>query len=334
MHRSKKRKTIRNKNIIIIAIFSTILLFLTAITPFVFTYYRNRISSIQSMDYQNSKSYSKHYALILEDLDSAFSNSIYEGAKLRGELFNVYVEKLGEDLPFSYDVYERFKMAIYEDVDGIIVEGSGDRDLSELIDRAVDSGIPVVTIIKDSPNSKRISFIGAGRYQLGKTYGQQILSLTNEKTLNVVVLSDTDDNSANPDIMLAGLKDTLVDANVDIQFASIDRKNSFASEETIHNIIMNSDNFPDVIVCLDAIDTISAYQTLVDNNQVGKIQIIGYYNSAIIQSAIEKEIIHSTIVVDTKQIGRYCIDALNEYAKYNRVSDYIAVDIDTIGPKK
>ena len=72
-------------------------------------------------------------------------------------------------------------MAIYEDVDGIIVEGSGDRDLSELIDRAVDSGIPVVTIIKDSPNSKRISFIGAGRYQLGKTYGQQILSLTNEK---------------------------------------------------------------------------------------------------------------------------------------------------------
>lgn len=325
MLKSKKKKKVKNRNIIFIAIFSTILFFLTAITPFVLTYYRN--SAIKSIESQNSKSYSKHYALILEELDSAFSDSIYEGAKLRGELSNIYVEKLGTDLPFSYDVYERLKMAIAANVDGIIVEGGGNRDISELIDRAVDSGIPVITVIKDTPNSKRICFIGAGRYQLGKTYGQQLLSLTNENNLNVIVLSDSD-----IDIMLAGLKDSLVDTNVDIQFISIDRENAFGSEETIHNIIMNSDNFPDVIVCLDAVDTISAYQTLVDNNQVGKIDIIGYYNSEIIQAAIEKQIIHSTIVVDTKQLGTYCIDALDEYAKSNRVSEYVTVDIDTIGP--
>ncbi len=329
MLKFKKNKRVKNRNIISIALFSVFLFFLITITPLVFTYYKNRISTIQSMEYNNNKTYARHYALILEELDSDFNNSIYEGAKLRGESLNSYVEKFGNNLPFSYDVYDRLNMAIAAKVDGIIVEGGGNKDIDALIDRAFDSGIPVITVIKDSPNSKRICFIGAGRYQLGKTYGQQILGLINNHTLNIIVLSDSDTISANPDMMLAGLKDTLADANVEIQMIPIDRKNTFSSEETIHNIIMNSDNFPDVIVCLNAVDTISAYQTLVDNNQVGKINIIGYYNSDIILSAIEKDIIHSTIVVDTKQMGTYCIDALDEYIKSNRVSEYFTVDIDT-----
>ena len=43
--------------------------------------------------------------------------------------------------------------------------------------------------------------------------------------------------------------------------------------------------------------------------------------------AIQKDIIHSTMSIDAKQMGAYCVMALNEYMQTGQVSDYFAVDI-------
>lgn len=325
-----KNKSVKSSNIMLIVIFCSILL-TVVITVAGMTYYKDKIDDIRLIDSTNERSYSKHYALIIKDSDSTFGESIYEGAKMKGKQLDIYVENFESNLPFSYSVNERMNMAIVAKVDGIIVEGNGDAETTEIINQAVESGIPVITIIEDAPQSKRTCFVGVNSYQIGKEYGQQILDVTGNKSKNVMVLLDSSSEDLGPDIVLSGIKDTLKDSKVKVSVITIDKHSAFSSEEAIHKIIMDYESTPDVLVCLNEVDTISAYQALVDYNKVGEIEMIGYYNSEAIQLAIKNNIIHSTIVIDTEQMGENSVEALYEYSQTRRVSEFISVDMNLIG---
>jgi len=57
-------------------------------------------------------------------------------------------------------------------VDGIAIAPVDPDDLREVIDRAVDSGIPVVTFNTDAPKSKRICFVGQDSLTAGRVAGE------------------------------------------------------------------------------------------------------------------------------------------------------------------
>ena len=66
-------------------------------------------------------------------------------------------------------------------VDGIAI-GSTDADaLAPVIDKAVDSGIPVVTFDTDTPNSKRAGYIGTDNYKAGVHMAHVIAKHLNNK---------------------------------------------------------------------------------------------------------------------------------------------------------
>lgn len=64
-------------------------------------------------------------------------------------------------------------MSIASNVDGIILQYSGEQGLESKIDEAVQKGIPVVTVMGDAVHSKRQSFVGVSDYQLGSAYGEK-----------------------------------------------------------------------------------------------------------------------------------------------------------------
>lgn len=296
-------------------------------------YYKIKINDIGLENIEEDINYSNHYAFIIEDSENTFWDNVYEGAKEKGEQLNIYVEKFGRTLSVNYTAKELLKAAIAADVDGIIMQADGDQDTLELINQAEELGIPVATVLEDSPQSNRTCFVGVNNYQLGKEYGNQVLEVADDETKRVMVLLDSNSNDSSPDIILSGIKDTLADSNIEISVTTIDRKSAFSSEEAIHDIIQNTESVPDILICLNLIDTICAYQTTVDYNKVGEIKIIGYYNSEHITQAIEKKIIYSTIVIDTEGMGAYAVAALYEYSNTKRVSEYIPVDMDLISLK-
>ena len=87
---------------------------------------------------------------------------------------------------------------------------------------------------------------------------------------------------------------------------------------------------PDVIICLDEISTSCVYQAVVDYNKVGEIDIIGYYDSESILRAIDRNVVRSTISIDTAEMGQYSVMALDEYRKNGYVSEYFSVDTNLI----
>lgn len=294
------------------------------------SFYKYRITELGFEDSLNYREYQYHYVVISEQADEPFWESIYQGALEKGKEQDAYIEKLGSNLPSPYSLEELMEIAIASEIDGIILEPKGEAAITELINKADQAGIPVITVLKDDPLSRRKSFVGINSYNQGQAYGEQILEIANDRKNHVAVLLNAAPKDTSKNILYSGIRDAVGEHNVILEAAKINRQSAFDSEEDIRKIIMDSDNAPDILVCLTAVDTLCAYQAVVDYNKVGQIDIVGYYDSELILRAVEKEIIHSTMTIDAKQVGAYCVDALTEYRETERVSNYFPVDISMI----
>ena len=100
-------------------------------------------------------------------------------------------------------------------------------------------------------------------------------------------------------------------------------------EESIRDLFINGD-VPGIIVCLDELTTTCVYQAVIDYNVVGEVSILGYYNSDTIINAIDRGAVYATIAIDTAQLGRYCVEALEEYNDMGATSQYFTADITLI----
>ncbi len=81
----------------------------------------------------------------------------------------VFTGPQGSDVKQQVDIIET---AIARQVNGIIVVPAEPEAVIPSINRAVASGIPVITVDTDSPNSKRYTFIGTGNYGAGLIGGE------------------------------------------------------------------------------------------------------------------------------------------------------------------
>ena len=251
-----------NKNkIITLAAFSSfavgIIILVTGMT-----FYKYRISELGLADSISHQEYTNHYVMISEQADEPFWEAIYLGALDRGKEEDAYIEKFGSDLSVSYSIENLMEIAIASKVDGIILEPNGEEAVTELINKADQEGIPVITVLKDEPLSGRKSFVGINRYNQGQAYGEQILEVVKENKNHVIVLLNSDSKDTGKNILYAGIRDAVGDHNVLLEAAKINRQSAFGSEEDIRKIIMDTVNPPDVFVCLTAVDTLCANQAV------------------------------------------------------------------------
>src|SRR5699024_55430 len=81
------------------------------------------------------------------------------------------------------------QIAIASRVDGIILYTDGDSRISDLIDEAMEQGIPVVTVMNDDTESRRVSYVGVNHYQLGNICGEQGVELLKEGENRIMMIS-------------------------------------------------------------------------------------------------------------------------------------------------
>lgn len=303
-------------------------------------YLSHRVRDDMNLSRNEDKGPDRYYALVVRDSEDPYWVSAYESMKKQGEIYNVYVDKSGNNLSADYSKYDLMEMAIASRVDGIIYEADDSEESLELINKAVAAGIPVVTVRTDAPASARRSFVGVSFYNLGTEYGkliteagrQVIKSKPSDKrdTVSVLVLTDGSIQDTSQNMVLAALKETVQKEADDsyeiiIGTAQIDNSGEFTAEESVRDLLYSA-ALPDIIVCLNEVNTESVYQTIVEMNKVGKSVILGYDDSDLILKAIEREGIYASITVDTQQLGQDCVEAVNEYIVYKHVSDYYGVD--------
>ena len=102
-----------------------------------------------------------------------FFNAHKYGWQWAGDNLGVKASYVG---PAEYDMnamVAAFDQAIARNPKGIAVFAV-EPILEPAIDKAVDAGIPVVTILGDLPNTKRLAFVGSVQYDLGFVGGQNL----------------------------------------------------------------------------------------------------------------------------------------------------------------
>lgn len=156
---------------------------------------------------------------------------------------------------------------------------------------------------------------------------------TETRPIRVTLLVNSFANSLDQNILYSGIQETIEQERgetvVELSLQSVDDTNAFSVEESVRDIFMG-DKVPDILICLNELNTTCAYQAVVDYNKVGSVSILGHYVSDTILNAIDRNVIYATVDIDTAQMGAFCIDALQEYHDLGYTSQYFTADISLI----
>ncbi|MBQ2183162.1 MAG: substrate-binding domain-containing protein, partial [Lachnospiraceae bacterium] len=188
-----KKKRISTRNLVFV--YSVMILIVAIIFVAVALYFSRSIRAARhagdtySAASSSGVDFSKYYVMITSDRELDFWESVYKGAYEEGIKKGVCVEMMGENLSEDYSDTELMEIAIASKVDGIIVYADDSAEMRDLINEAVNEGIPVVTVYGDSANSLRCCYVGVGSYNLGREYGRQIVKIAREYELSKTTAS-------------------------------------------------------------------------------------------------------------------------------------------------
>lgn len=199
------------------------------------------------------------------ETDTSFWESVYEGAVEAGAEYGAYVEQVGDGLADRFSMEDAINIAIYEHVDGILLKAAEEEKTRQLIDKACSRGIPVITMQKDVPDSRRQGFVGINDYFLGQKYGKRVLKIAGDDTRLVTVLfPGASFNETSRKWFRLGLSNTVGQDKIWLDYKIIrDDKGLNNAEDVIHDMAEGNMQQPDIIICLDEVITQSDRKSVV-----------------------------------------------------------------------
>lgn len=275
-----------------------------------------------------TKTYQHHITMITNDITSPYWQQVYDGAREEAACSDTYVELMGSNYVENYSVTEKTKLAEYAGTDGILVYPEQTDEMIQLINDAKSINIPVVTMKKDSSDSKRIAYVGNNDYFYGQALGKRILQMKKQgghTNVSLLVPSNTY-TSANKDALKMGLISTVGEKDVTINLSDIhDTNDLIDAEDALNKILSSQVEEPDILICLDLRTTEIAYQILKDRTLDKTIRIIGNdISKTVVQGILEKSI-DSVIMVDPTELGKKSVDAYLKYERFGLVDNYTEV---------
>jgi ribose transport system substrate-binding protein len=147
---------------------------------------------------------SEQYYLIATNTAVPYWKAAADGFAAAGAKYGVSVDTRGPAGLNPQAEVEEFKAMVARKPAGILVSVANSRLMAPEIDAAIAAGIPVITIDSDSPESKRLYFIGTNNREAGRLGGSRVAARLNGKG-NVVFF--TNPGQPNLDERLRGYED-------------------------------------------------------------------------------------------------------------------------------
>ncbi|WP_054027921.1 sugar-binding protein [Bacillus sp. FJAT-28004] len=251
-----------------------------------------------------------HVVLISQEIDNPYWRSIERGAKDAAAVYGMELEYTG---PFRINPAEQIKLlekAIAAKADALLVQGLSDPQYTALIDKAINYGIPVITIDTDAPNSRRLSYVGTNNLDAGKVMGELVAKSTGNRGQIAALIGN--EQAPNQQLRLAGLREVISRypelTLVEVRSSNISRLQAAGETEELLN------QYPqlNVMVGLSALDAIGISEAVKSIRPKG-LQIFAFDALDETLELIRSGIIHSTIVQQPYDMGNEAISQLNDY---------------------
>ena len=183
----------------------------------------------------------------------------------------VKAEFSGPDTYSPQDELVAFQKAVEKHPAGIAVSPARPDVFKDVIDAAVKSGIPVVCVDSDAPESRRILFVGTDNYQAGLISGKRIGELVHGNGRVVVI---TIPGQLNLDERVRGVTQALKNyPGIKVSHILDDKGDPRSANDQI-SALMDAKEKIDGLVCVEASGGPGAAEALHRLNLDGKIPIV------------------------------------------------------------
>lgn len=212
------------------------------------------------------------YYLVAANIKLPYWQTAASGFYAAAREMKIAAEMVGPDTYDPAAEGQAFRDAAAKKPAGILVSAADPNVLKGDIDSAIGAGIPVIAMDADSPNSKRLFFIGTNNYEAGRL-GAQALVKNVKASANVVVF--TMPNQLNLADRLKGYRDVLADhSGIKItQIVDMRGDPRVAFDTTTSMVNGKGKPVPDAFVCLEASSCQEVADVLDRNSVKGKVVI-------------------------------------------------------------
>lgn len=253
----------------------------------------------------------------LGNLDYFFDHKL--GMEKVGKELGVRTEYVG---PAEYDMIAMiaaFEQAIAKKPNGIVVVGF-EASLNPIIKKAMDAGIPVVTVDADLSDSARLAFVGTGNINAGKMGGDKLAELIGKKGKVALM---TKPGQSNLEQRIQGYKEALAKYS-DIQIVQVvDTQSDPVVGAQAASALLQK--YPDLagIACVEAAGGSGAATAVKEAKLAGKVKIISMDRGNDVLQAIEDGTISATVVQQTALMPYYATQIL-----YNLANSKVSITTD------
>ncbi|RCW73200.1 substrate-binding domain-containing protein [Saliterribacillus persicus] len=248
------------------------------------------------------------YVMVTFQVGIDYWKRAVKGFEDAAEALNVSVEYRGAT---QYDVEEEItvlEQVIAKNPAGIAVSTMDPTALNDVIDKAVEAGIPVVMFDADAPESKAYSFLGTDNYYAGVQAAHKMADFLNE-TGEVGVI--TQPRQLNHQERTQGFQDTIFMEYPDMKVVAIKdgRGDQLLSRQAADEIMRE---YPDIagIFATEANGGVGVGQATINKNLEDEIKIISFDTDKGTLDMIERGVISATLAQGTWEMGYWSLQHL------------------------
>lgn len=269
----------------------------------------------------------KHIVLISQELDNTFWRTVEKGAREATKQWDIQMEYIG---PFRLNVEEQTKLLdkyIAAKVDGILIQGVHGDSYRKLIDKAIEKGIPVVTIDTDVPYSKRIAHVGTNHYEAGKGLAELVVKSSGTSGKLGIIVGSLE--ALDQQLRLEGFR-SVTDLYPGLQIVHIDVSNisRIQAAQTAQTMLTE---YPDlnVMVGLSSLDGLGIMQAVNTLNYQNNLKIYAFDDLPETRQALAKQEIEASVMQMPYIMGQEAVRLLHQSMEGQQVpsSQYSEVKI-------
>jgi len=250
------------------------------------------------------------YFLVVANTGLPYWQEAQAGLTDIGKTAGVKVEMVGPNTFSPNDELKAFQQAVSQNPSGILVSASDAALFKESIDKAVLQGMPVICMDADSPDSRRVLFIGTDNFRAGQESGKIIAKVLGG-TGNIILI--TLPNQLNTKERQRGLEEELKKyPGIKIVETIDDKGDPATADDSVKELLQKKKQKIDGIVGLEASGGQGAAEALHLMDLTGKIKIVAFDKDPATLDAIEKGWITATVAQKPYVMAFYGVRFLDD----------------------
>ena len=274
-----------------------------------------------------------HIQLLTRDTKEYFGTLFENGARDAAQKLDIYAEFVAKPRGEDENPAAAVEMAVHAGVDGIVLTAADSAKARDAVKYAKENKLSVLTYENENYALPNMPTVGVNRYNLGTMAGEMALKASGAGRHVALILPDSNDDGEiqYKNLIVQGVLESFSKSNASPQLDQIltVHAKSFESEKILP-ALMEDDPEVDQILCMEESITPGIAQSLVDNNQVGRIQLIGYGLMPQTVDYIRKGVIYGTVCPDAYEIGYESVRQLCRAMEGQQISDSISTDLYTL----